>query len=226
MTGLVRDIRLHIYEQMIETSAAPSAADVARALAIDAADVEAAFLALAEARMLVLRPGTTTIWMAMPFSNVQTPFTVISGGRAYYANCASDAFGVAAVMRADPRRTDARIFTTCPDCGGALERKIAGVVLAETRGLVHFSVPARRWWDDIGRTCASTLLFGDEHHLDRWCARHRVSRGETVALEQMWILARQWYEHRLDHAWQRPSARTATDAFAAAGLTGPFWELE
>ena len=100
MNGLVRDVRLHIYQQMIETSAAPSAADVARALAIDAADVEAAFLALAEERMLVLRPGTTTIWMAMPFSNVQTPFTVISGGRAYYANCASDAFGVAAVMGA------------------------------------------------------------------------------------------------------------------------------
>jgi Alkylmercury lyase len=147
MNGLLRDVRLHIYEQMIETAAAPSPAEAARALGVPEADVESAFRALAEARLLVLRPGTTTIWMAMPFSNAQTAFTVISGGRAYYANCAWDAFGIAALLRAD-----ARIFTTCGDCGGALERKIAGGALTELRGVVHFALPARRWWDDIAFT--------------------------------------------------------------------------
>jgi hypothetical protein len=147
MNGLMRDVRLHVYEQMIETSAAPSTADVARALAVPEADVEAAFRALADARLLVLRPETTTVWMAMPFSNVQTPFTVISGGRAYYANCAWDAFGIAALLGAD-----ARVFTTCADCGGAIERKIASGALTDPRGVVHFALPARRWWEDIGFT--------------------------------------------------------------------------
>jgi len=147
MHARLSDVRIYVYQQMIETSSAPSAADVARAFAIETADAEDAFRALADARMLVLRPGTTTIWMAMPFSNLQTPFTVVSDGRSYYANCAWDAFGVAAVLRAD-----ARVFTTCADCGGALERKISGGALTETRGVVHFALPVRRWWDDIGFT--------------------------------------------------------------------------
>jgi hypothetical protein len=147
MTVPLPEIRLYIYDQLIETSSAPTAADVARAFSLDLAAAEDAFRALAEARAIVLRPGTTTIWMAMPFSNVQTPFTVISGGRAYYANCAWDAFGVAALLRAD-----ARVFTTCADCGGVIERKISKGALAETRGVVHFALPVRRWWEDIGFT--------------------------------------------------------------------------
>jgi hypothetical protein len=143
----LRDVRLYIYRQLIETSAAPSTADTAFALSIPIDEVDAAYRALASARAIVLRPGTSTIWMAMPFSNVQTVFTVISGGRAYYAGCAWDAFGIAAVLDAD-----ARIFTTCADCGGALEKKIARGEPTETRGLVHFAVPARSWWEDIGFT--------------------------------------------------------------------------
>jgi len=132
---------------MVTTSAAPSVTETARALSVPGADVEAAYDALDERHMIVLRPGSHTIWMAMPFSNMQTAFTVISGGRAYYAPCAWDAFGVPAMLAAD-----ARIFTTCADCGGALERKVANGAITETRGLVHFALPARRWWDDVGFT--------------------------------------------------------------------------
>lgn len=132
---------------MVTTSAAPSVTETARALSAPGADVEAAYDALDERHTIVLRPGSHTIWMAMPFSNMQTAFTVISGGRAYYASCAWDAFGIPAMLGAD-----ARIFTTCADCGGALERKVANGAITETRGLVHFALPARRWWDDVGFT--------------------------------------------------------------------------
>jgi hypothetical protein len=147
MDAILRDTRLYIYAQMVKTSAAPSAAETARALSCSPEEVEAAYRALADAHMIVLRPESTTIWMAMPFSNMQTPYTVIAGGRAYYANCAWDAFGVPAMLDAD-----ARIFTTCADCGGALERKVAGGHITETRGLVHFALPARRWWENVGFT--------------------------------------------------------------------------
>ena len=147
MDPLLRELRLYIYAQIVETSTAPSAADCADTFARPLPEIEAAYQALADARMIVLRPGSTTIWMAMPFSNMQTGYTVITGGRAYYAPCAWDAFGIPAMLG-----TDARIFTTCADCGGALERKIAGGRLAETRGLVHFALPARRWWEDVGFT--------------------------------------------------------------------------
>jgi hypothetical protein len=85
--------------------------------------------------------------MAMPFSNSQTAFTVIAGGRAYYANCAWDAFGVPALLK-----TDARIFSTCGDCGGVIERKVSRATVMDPRGAVHFALPARRWWDDVGFT--------------------------------------------------------------------------
>ena len=147
MDPFLTDVRLFIYKQMVTTSAAPSVTETARALSVPGADVEAAYDALDERHMIVLRPGSHTIWMAMPFSNMQTAFTVISGGRAYYAPCAWDAFGVPAMLAAD-----ARIFTTCADCGGALERKVANGAITETRGLVHFALPARRWWDDVGFT--------------------------------------------------------------------------
>jgi len=147
MDELQKAVRLFIYSQMVDTSAAPSVADTAKALSRPVNEIAHAYQALADKRMLVLRPGSTTVWMAMPFSNIQTAFTVISGGRAYYANCAWDAFGIAAILKAD-----ARIFTTCADCGGALERKIAGGELTESRGVVHFAIPAKRWWDDVGFT--------------------------------------------------------------------------
>jgi hypothetical protein len=145
--SLERDVRLYIYQQIIDTAVAPSAAEAAAALACPPADAEAAFRSLADARMIVLRPGTLRVWMAMPFSNVQTPFTVVSRGHAYHANCAWDAFGVAALLK-----EDARVFTTCADCGGVLERKVAGGAVLDPRGLVHFALPPRRWWDDIGFT--------------------------------------------------------------------------
>ncbi len=147
MDSLLRKTRLYIYEQMVARSAAPPADETARALSCSAAEAEAAYRALAALHMIVLRPDTTTIWMAMPFSNAQTAYTVIAGGRAYYANCAWDAFGVAALLG-----VDAHIFTTCADCGGALERKVASGALTERRGIVHFALPARRWWDDVGYT--------------------------------------------------------------------------
>ena len=147
MDPFLRDVRLFIYAQMVETSAAPPVADTARALSCTLSEAEAAYLALADAHIIVLRPGSTTIWMAMPFSNMQTPFTVISGGRAYYANCAWDAFGIAVVLGAD-----ARIFTTCADCGGALERKVCNGRVVDPQGLVHFALPPRKWWDDVGVT--------------------------------------------------------------------------
>jgi hypothetical protein len=147
MDSLLRDVRVFIYTQMVATSVAPSIGDTARALGRSDEEIEAAYRALAEARSIVLRPRSTDIWMAMPFSNAQTPFTVISRGRAYYANCAWDAFGIPALLGAD-----ARIFTTCADCGGVLERKVSGDEVGEKRGVVHFAIPARRWWDDVGFT--------------------------------------------------------------------------
>jgi hypothetical protein len=132
---------------MVETSAAPTVAETARAMSRDPREIDAAYRTLADEHQIVLRPDSSTVWMAMPFSNMPTPFTVIAQGRAYYANCAWDAFGIPAMLK-----TDARIFSTCADCGGVLERKVANGEVTDRRGVVHFALPVRRWWDDVGYT--------------------------------------------------------------------------
>jgi hypothetical protein len=53
-----------------------------------------------------------------------------------------------------------------------------------------------------------------------------MARGAVVALEQVWTLARLWYEDRLDPEWRRPTPEEATAKFATAGLIGPFWALD
>ena len=55
-----------------------------------------------------------------------------------------DAFGIAAALDAD-----ARIETTCPDCGEALEVEVVDRRPEPDDLVAHFLVPARHWWDDI-----------------------------------------------------------------------------
>jgi hypothetical protein len=46
-----------------------------------------------------------------------------------------------------------------------------------------------------------------------------------LTVDQIWGLAKLWYEDRLDPAWRRPTGQEATAAFASLGLTGEFWAL-
>jgi len=41
------------------------------------------------------------------------------------------------------------VATRCPDCAEELRLDVAGGKLVGAEGIVHFSVPARQWWDDI-----------------------------------------------------------------------------
>lgn len=65
------------------------------------------------------------------------------------------------------------------------------------------------------------LLFRDEEHVRR---SYGVP-GAAFTLSQLWTLAQRWYGDRLDPHWSpHDRARNQAD-LAAAGLTGPFWEL-
>jgi hypothetical protein len=80
----------------------------------------------------------------MPLSAVPTSFEVSVRYHTWWANCAWDALGVPAMLN-----SDAEIATFCPDCGESI--RIA-VEAGEAKGngeLIHFAVPAARWWDDI-----------------------------------------------------------------------------
>ena len=141
-------IRNHLYASFVRGGTAASVSEVAAALELPEADVLDAYHRLHDAHALVLAAGTAEIRMLNPFSAVETSHRVHSGGRGWFANCAWDALGIPAALHAD-----GRIESACPDCGELLELEVRGDELVRgSELLVHFVVPARRWWDDIGFT--------------------------------------------------------------------------
>ncbi len=145
MEGLDPTVRLHIYRHLVETGGAPTAAATAQALALQQPVAEDSYRRLAAGRAIVLAPGTTNIWMAHPFSAVPTPYRVRAGDRSYWANCAWDVLNITALLG-----VDAQCVARCPDCGETLTLTIRGG--APASGVIHFAVPPRRFWDNIGFT--------------------------------------------------------------------------
>jgi len=144
-----REVRLAVYRTVVAESRPPSVPEVAAELGVATADVDTSLHRLADGHVLVLTPGTNSIWMAAPFSAIPTPFEVTVGQRRYFANCIWDALGIPACLHAD-----ALIDTFCPDCSEPIRFRVSDDALEDTPtdARIHFSVPAARWWEDIGAT--------------------------------------------------------------------------
>ena len=141
-------VRVRLYRMFLELGRCPSSAEVAGSLQCAPADVATAFQALAADHMLVLQPGGEVL-MANPLSAVPTPFVVETGtdaGRqSWYGNCIWDALGVIAMLQCD-----GRVRASCGCCGESMTVSVRkGEVQANPPGVVHFAIPAKRWWDDI-----------------------------------------------------------------------------
>ena len=142
-----RAVRLHVYRHFIDCRRPPTAAEAAVALQCSTPEVEAAYERLARDHVLVLEPGSTQISMAMPFSASPTRFRVRVGTRSWWANCAWDALGIPVMLEAD-----ATITTSCADCDWPITLSVESGSLRDGGELIHFAVPAARWWDDISFT--------------------------------------------------------------------------
>ena len=121
---------------------------VMQSLGLEYAEVSASFAQLAEAHVVVLDGDTGEVRMALPFSAVPTAFRVVAGDVAVWANCAWDAFGVAAALERDVSFT-----TPCPGSGVVIAGGVRhGKAYASPGVVAHVGVPAASWWDDIGFT--------------------------------------------------------------------------
>jgi len=85
--------------------------------------------------------------MAEPFSGVPTSFVVRSGAHRWWGNCIWDGLAILALLG-----VDGEVSTACPSSGRSLRVTVAEGALADAPGVVHFAVPARDWWRDIGFT--------------------------------------------------------------------------
>ena len=143
MDSLAFQVRHAVYAAFARCGRRPSVEGVAAVLDLGAATVREAFAELAAARILVLEPDTGEIDMAIPFAGVPRSNWVEIGDRRYEANCAWDTLGILAALGEDGVG-----WATCPDCDEPLHiERSQGVIHGDV--LVHFVVPAARWWDDI-----------------------------------------------------------------------------
>ena len=137
-------VRAAVYDAVIADGVPPAVTALATALSLQRAEVAAALERLAAGRVLVLQPTSREVLMAFPFSAVPTSFSVSAGGRRYFANCIWDALGIPAMLGCD-----ARLECSCGCCGDAIEATVVDGALGSLDAIVHFAVPARRWWEDI-----------------------------------------------------------------------------
>ena len=140
-------VRRHVLLALARGSV-PTRVSVMQALDIEYAEVSASYARLAAAHVVVLDAGTGEVWMALPFSAVPTDFRVVAGDVSVWANCAWDAFGVAAALD-----RDISFATPCPGSGVVISAGVRhGKAHANPGAVAHVGVPAARWWDDIGFT--------------------------------------------------------------------------
>lgn len=141
-------VRAEVYRHFMDRAVAPSAAGLAAALGATEPAIRDALERLETAHHLALAPGTREVWMAHPFSAVPTPYSVETADHRYWANCAWDALAIPPLLG-----TDARVSTSCPDCGEPIVVPIQdGSVQGPAGAVVHFVVPPARFWENVGFT--------------------------------------------------------------------------
>ena len=140
-------VRLEVYRRFLADGAPPSVQAVATALGIPREEAVTGFHDLEAGRVLVFEPGTLDVWMANPLCARPTGFGVTTESGSWWGTCVWDAFGIPAMLG-----EDATISTSDPATGELFELTIEDGGLVPVEALAHFSVPARRWWEDIGYT--------------------------------------------------------------------------
>src|SRR5687767_8582707 len=144
---LARDVRIYVFREAAASARVPQAPDISRALGRPESDVRAALHHLAAGKVLILAPNDGNIWAANPFCAVPSGFRVQAGDKTYWGICIWDALGICAALG-----TDAVISVPCGDCGVPMHLEVQQGRLTHSEGIIHFAVPAHRWWDNIGFT--------------------------------------------------------------------------
>ncbi len=87
--------------------------------------------------------------MALPFAARPTGHRVLDGSRRWWANCAWDSLAIPAALG-----IDAEIEARWLDDDTPVDLRIEhGRPAGEASdGFIHFTIPARHWWDDIVET--------------------------------------------------------------------------
>jgi hypothetical protein len=195
---------------------APTPAELASRSGDSLEAVERALRRLETRLSVTLRPGTSEIWTAPPFSATPTIHYVSCARGEFFGACAWCALGVA-VLGGLPARIRTR--------SGGEQDLVLELDGKPPDAYVHFAVPPARWAQSLVWACSTILFFSDAAEVPGWCQRRGVARGATLTLAQTLELARAWFGDNLaPEAHTRGRAGTQA-IFDRVGLTDPFWRL-
>lgn len=142
------DLRVFVYDDMLRRGRPPLCAEIAAHFGISPLVARDALAALRIGKTILVDPRSGEIWMAGPFSAGETPYRVSAGERSWWANCAWDMFGVAHLAN-----RHVTVHASCGDCGESMTVEAdPSSPPPNDVGVVHFLVPARHWYDDVGFT--------------------------------------------------------------------------
>jgi hypothetical protein len=143
-----RHLLVYVYDQLLARGTPPTSSEIAAHFDVTPAEALHALREMKVGKTILPNPHTGEIWMAGPFSAVPTPYEVSADGVQWWANCAWDMLGIPVV--ADRR---VHIDASCTDCGEPMTFDVdPRQPTLDVEGVVHFLLPARRWYDDIGFT--------------------------------------------------------------------------
>lgn len=139
-------LRAELYQRFIAETGPPSHESLGAAVGMDESEVRERLTALADHHLVTLKGDSGFVWMVHPFSAVPTAFPVKTLLGLFWANCAWDVFGIPSLLG-----VDGTTRTRCAESGEDLELGVFGGE-AWGNGCVHFLVPPRDSWNDIGYT--------------------------------------------------------------------------
>jgi len=137
-------VRLALYREFVRTASPPKAEALAACMQSSTAEIRAALERLAAGKAIVLQPESREILMANPLCAVPTPFRVQTRGHSFFGSCVWDGLGIMAVLR-----SDSVLDTSCACCGEAMTIGVRGGEIVPASGVIHFAIPAKRWWENI-----------------------------------------------------------------------------
>lgn len=140
-------LRMHVYDRLLDSGRPPTLRELAERYRVPEAEARRALAEMKIGKTVLVHPRSGEIWMAGPFAAAETPYRIVGQRARWFANCAWDMLGAAVVVN-EP----VRIETSCTDCGDPWHLDVDPARPFAHDGVVHFLVPARRWYDDIGYT--------------------------------------------------------------------------
>jgi hypothetical protein len=140
-------IRSFVYDHLVESGSPPTLAEIAAHFGTTRDVARQELGALKIGKTILVHPESGEIWMAGPFSAARTDYKLVAGDRSWWANCAWDMLGIPMVLN-----TEVQGRTVCTDCGSSMTIDCSPLHPPTFDAVVHFLVPARRWYEDIAFT--------------------------------------------------------------------------